>query len=151
MKIGKAISIPNFALIMGTLHYTGGKHAIYIPLPNIEKAFHLSFIGNLLWLWTLTWVKISIALMLLRIKKSKPWKWGIGALIAILCLAGITATTAELIQCAPIEANWSILLHQSSCWPNETVESATYALSCKYTHRRKMYSSTNISSCFRCY
>jgi hypothetical protein len=129
----QALAMANWAFIVITVHYTGGKHTMYVSPENLTNAFRYSFYLILIWIWSLTWVKLSISLMLLRIKQSKAWKIGIWTMVAFLCLSAVAGTLAGLFQCTPIKANWELEIRQASCWESGSLQTATYAVSCKHS------------------
>ena len=117
----KISATANWGLIVETVRHTGGRHIVYISPDDLTTVFRLSFIGNILWLWSVTFIKVSIALMLLRIKQTKTWKWAIWSMMAILAASATASTVAELLQCSPIAANWELALRQTSCWGTGTL------------------------------
>ena len=104
---------------------------MYIQEKDLVIGFKLSFISDLMWLWTGTFIKVSICCFLFRIKKSARWVWGIWIMITILFVTAIASTLAELLQCSPVRANWEPALHGTKCWSTGRLLAATYAISCK--------------------
>lgn len=106
---------------------------MFLSPEDLMQAMKLSFISMPFWVWVMAFLKTSVCLMLLRIKKSRPWTAGISILIFVQFASAIAATICQLLQCAPIAANWNPTLPGAECWSAARIKLAVYSCTCRRT------------------
>lgn len=74
-------------------------------------------------------LKCSVCLLVLRVKSTKPLRWGLWSLMALLILSTALPNIVLLAECRPVSAYWTS--QQDKCWnPNIRIYSI-YLQTCK--------------------
>jgi hypothetical protein len=94
--------IGEWCLLVAATRYGFGRYEFFSHPNTLSRKLIWSCLE--LWCWSITFIKISIALMLLRIKHTKPWRIGLGIMIAIQAVAAFLNTLLNTIQCRPMSA-----------------------------------------------
>ncbi len=103
------------------VHYGVGKHAAYIPPPDLIKAVEWIWISAPFSTMSACFGKISIALLILRmINRNKVYTVFLWTLIVLLFIVNLLLTVITFAQCTPVTWLWDQLnpaaTYHGSCW-----------------------------------
>lgn len=93
----------------------GGRHMIYLTLPQIIEAAKYLQLAEILAIFACGLTKISICLFVIRIPNSKRLVTSLYTLIGALVVVNLAYVMILCLQCRPIELLWNPFL-PGSCW-----------------------------------
>ncbi|KAK0624997.1 hypothetical protein B0T17DRAFT_466531, partial [Bombardia bombarda] len=129
MIVATILAVVASAIVTMEVHYGVGKHAAYIPPPDLIKAVKWIWLSAPFSTMSACFGKISIALLIMRINgnRNKPYTIFLWVLIVLLFIINLLLSIITFAQCTPVYWLWEQLNPISamqgggggSCWdPN---------------------------------
>ncbi|KAF2641119.1 hypothetical protein P280DRAFT_542225 [Massarina eburnea CBS 473.64] len=124
-------SLPQLIFIVDAILNGYGRHAPFVPLPNITKALHSVFIAQVIWYWSATLVKVSVVCLILSLRRtSRAWLNFCYTAIVILLSALAMITATQFLACRPLSVYWDPMVGENVvCWPKEALLSMVVGFS----------------------
>ena len=117
----QAVNAVGMGFVMLEVWFGLGRHVQYLPADHYVGFLKYNFLDWVQVFITLALSKISICLFLLRISKFERWRYFLFGLIAFLVLTHLPLTLLFLLQCIPLNKNWSTSV-PGHCFSKRAVE-----------------------------
>ncbi|MCJ1456488.1 hypothetical protein MMC28_006849 [Mycoblastus sanguinarius] len=121
IALAQAVNAVGMGFVMLEVWFGLGRHVQYLPADHYVGFLKYNFLDWVQVFITLALSKISICLFLLRISKFERWRYFLFGLIAFLVLTHLPLTLLFLLQCIPLNKNWSTSV-PGHCFSKRAVE-----------------------------
>ncbi|CAI6334213.1 unnamed protein product [Periconia digitata] len=122
----QVLNIIATALATVSVHYGTGRHAVHIPLENIEPALFYGAIVRPFSITSYILPKLSVALLIISLMGTqKTGVWFLWSVIVVLFITSILSFIMLFAQCNPPDHIWKPM-EPAMCYPTIVLDSITY-------------------------
>jgi hypothetical protein len=121
LTAAQILALVTSILVTLEVYYGVGRHAVYLPPPNLIKAVEVIWLTAPFSTMSACFGKISIALLLMRIdSRNAVYKTFLWCMIVTLFIVNLLLTIITFSQCTPVTFLWDRLNphvnYSGSCW-----------------------------------
>lgn len=119
-SVFQLLAVLDWAMLCFELQTSAGP----MPPSRLGVALKLAYWAVFVWSLAMASIKTGVALTLLRIRRTKGWNAFLYSIIVVQVLFAIQNVTFVLLQCRPVEANWTFV-PGAKCFPVSAVRVAS--------------------------
>jgi hypothetical protein len=113
-----------------SVQHGNGRHREFIAKADYEYINFLTWLTQQFLFPILCLLKISVCLLVLRIKNTKPLRYGLWSLIALLIMSTMLPNIVLLAECSPVSAYWKS--QHDKCWNANVRIYSIYLQTCEW-------------------